>query len=95
MEKRPAVSAERLTTSSPKRGEEVVPSDEVEGKGPFETSVPDQQVVIKDEKAPKRATLRKLFGDLKESFNILIDRGIVMVYGVCFSISREEFPVWE
>ncbi|NDD63108.1 MAG: hypothetical protein EBZ36_03875 [Acidobacteria bacterium] len=62
---------------------------------PFATSVPDQQVVIKDQKVPIRANLKKLFGALDEKFNILMDRGIVMVYGIRSSVSREEFPVWE
>jgi len=93
MEKRPAVSAERLTTSSPKSGEEELASGEVEG--PFETSVPDQQVVIKDQKVPKRAALRKLFEALIECFNILMDRGMNMIYEISFPLSREEFPVWE
>ena len=95
MEKSPAVSADRLTTSSPKRDEVRAGSDEEDADRPFETSVPDQQVVIKDQKVIKRNAWRRCLGISFESLKHLMSRIIVTSYKVRFKVSKEVFPVWE
>jgi hypothetical protein len=95
IEKRPAVSAERLTTSSPKRDGVVLESVEDGVLSPFETSVPDQQVVIKDQKVMKREALRRCLGISLKNLKQLMSKGIIGLYKVRFTFSREDFSVWE
>jgi len=99
MEKRPAVSADRLTTSSPKRefwiesvseiwGEDVVAVDSF-------TDTPDQQLVINDQEvARKRAKTKEvLLLDLR--FKVIMGSGIGVIRCSIYSIFRHDFSVWE
>jgi hypothetical protein len=57
--------------------------------------VPDQQVVIKDQKVMKREALRRCLGISLKNLKQLMSKGIIGLYKVRFTISREDFSVWE
>jgi hypothetical protein len=79
IEKSPAVSAERLTTSSPKREDEGAESFAAGFEMLFETSVPDQQVVIKGQKVTKIDAARSLLLLLMLSFKCLMVKFMSMI----------------
>ena len=98
MEKRPAVSTDRLTTSSPKREfwiESVSDSSgEVVAVDSF-TDTPDQQLVINDQEvAKKRAKIREvLLPDLR--LKVIMGSGIGVINCSSYSIFRHDFSIWE
>ena len=98
MEKRPAVSTDRLTTSSPKRElwiESV--SDSWAGGVAVDslTATPDQQLVINDQEvAKKRAKIREvLLPDLR--LKVIMGSGIGVINCSSYSIFRHDFSIWE
>jgi hypothetical protein len=98
MEKRPAVSTDRLTTSSPKREfwiESVSDSSgEVVAVDSF-TDTPDQQLVINDQEvAKKRAKTKEvLLPDLR--LKVIIVSSIGVIVCAIYLIFRHDFSVWE
>ena len=98
MEKRPAVSADRLTTSSPKREFWIESLSEIWGEGVAVdslTATPDQQLVINDQEvAKKRAKIREV---LLLDLSLKVIMGSVIGLKNCFSfpIFRHDFSVWE
>ena len=99
MEKRPAVSTDRLTTSSPKRelwieslseiwGEDVVAVDSL-------TDTPDQQLVINDQEVTKkRAKIKEvLLPDLR--LKVIMGSAIGVINCSSYSIFRHDFSIWE
>lgn len=97
MEKRPAVSTDRLTTSSPKRDfwiESVSDDSEVVAVDSF-TATPDQQLVINDQEvAKKRAKTKEvLLPDLR--LKVIVVSGIGLINCWNFPILRHDFSVWE
>jgi len=98
MEKRPAVSTDRLTTSSPKRElwiESV--SDSWAGGVSVDsfTDTPDQQLVINDQEvAKKRAKIKEvLLRDLP--LKVIMDNVIGVINCSSYSIFRHDFSIWE
>ena len=62
MEKRPAVSTDRLTTSSPKRDFCIESVSDISGEGVAVdslTATPDQQLVINDQEVAKKRAKTK------------------------------------
>jgi hypothetical protein len=57
--------------------------------------VPDQQLVIKDQKVKKRQALKRCLDISSENLKRLMSRGIIGLYKVRFTLSREDFSVWE
>ena len=91
MEKRPAVSAERLTTSSPKRREE-----SETGAWPPESLivVPDQPVLKHGKIMTKPRSARRRFvscGFLKLIMGSVMGKSIFGFRNIC----KHEFSVWE
>jgi hypothetical protein len=98
MEKRPAVSADRLTTSSPKREFWIESLSEIWGEGVAVdslTATPDQQLVINDQEvAKKRAKIREvLLPDLR--LKVIMGSGIGVINCSSYSIFRHDFSIWE
>ncbi len=98
MEKRPAVSTDRLTTSSPKREfwiESVSESSGEEVAVDSFTATPDQQLVINDQEvAKKRAKTKEvLLPDLR--FKVIMDSGIDLINYSIYLVFRHDFSVWE
>ena len=98
MEKRPAVSTDRLTTSSPKREfwiESVSESWGEEVAVDSFTATPDQQLVINDQEvAKKRAKTKEvLLPDLR--FKVIMDSGIDLINYSIYLVFRHDFSVWE
>ena len=92
IEKRPAVSAERLTTSSPKRREE----PETGAWTPESLIVvPDQPVLVQGKVMTKaRRTVRRRFVSrvfLKLIMGSLMGNSILVFWKIC----KHEFSVWE
>lgn len=98
MEKRPAVSTDRLTTSSPKRDFWIESVSDISGEvvavDSF-TDTPDQQLVINDQEvAKKRAKTKEvLLPDLR--LKVIMVSGIDAVYCSFYPIFRHDFSVWE
>jgi len=98
MEKRPAVSADRLTTSSPKREFWIESVSEIWGEevavDSF-TATPDQQLVINDQEvAKKRAKIKEvLLPDLR--LKVIMDSGIDLINYSIYLVFRHDFSVWE
>jgi hypothetical protein len=91
MEKRPAVSAERLTTSSPKRWE-----NSEAGAWTLEslTVVPDQPVLNQGKIMTKPRSARRRF--VSFDFLKLIMGSVMRKSILCFgAICKHEFSVWE
>ena len=98
MEKRPAVSTDRLTTSSPKREFwiESVLDSWAEGVAVDSfTDTPDQQLVINDQEvAKKRAKTKEvLLPDLR--LKVIIVSIIEVIVCAIYLIFRHDFSVWE
>jgi len=98
MEKRPAVSTDRLTTSSPKRDFWIESVSDISGEvaavDSF-TATPDQQLVINDQEvAKKRAKIREV---LPPDLRLKVIMGSVIGVINCSSnpIFRHDFSVWE
>jgi len=98
MEKRPAVSADRLTTSSPKREFWIESVSEIwreEVAVDSFTATPDQQLVINDQEvAIKRAKKKEvLLPDLR--LKVIMGSSIDVVICAIYIIFRHDFSVWE
>ena len=98
MEKRPAVSTDRLTTSSPKREFWIESVSEIWGEDVAVdsfTDTPDQQLVINDQEvARKRARTKEvLLLDLR--FKVIMGSGIGAISCSIYPIFRHDFSVWE
>ena len=98
MEKRPAVSADRLTTSSPKREFWIESLSEIWGEGvgvDSLTATPDQQLVINDQEvAKKRAKIREvLHPDLR--LKVIMGSVIGVINCSSYPIFRHDFSIWE
>ena len=98
MEKRPAVSTDRLTTSSPKRDFWIESVSDISGEvvavDSF-TATPDQQLVINDQEvAKKRAKIREV---LRPDLRLKVIMGSVIGLKNCSncSIFRHDFSIWE
>lgn len=98
MEKRPAVSTDRLTMSSPKRDfwiESVSDiSEEGVGVDSF-TATPDQQLVINDQEVVKKRAKTKevLLPDLR--LKVIMVSGIDVINCSTQLIFRHDFSIWE
>ena len=98
MEKRPAVSTDRLTTSSPNREFwiESVSDSWAEGVAVDSfTDTPDQQLVINDQEvAKKRAKTKEvLLPDLR--LKVIMVSSIEVIVCAIYLIFRHDFSVWE
>ena len=98
MEKRPAVSTDRLTTSSPKRDFWIESVSDISGEvaavDSF-TATPDQQLVINDQEvAKKRAKIREVLPpDLR--LKVIMGSVIGVINCSSYSIFRHDFSIWE
>ena len=98
MEKRPAVSTDRLTTSSPKRDFWIESVSDISGEvaavDSF-TATPDQQLVTNDQEvAKKRAKIRKVLPpDLR--LKVIMGSVIGVINCSCHPIFRHDFSIWE
>ena len=98
MEKRPAVSTDRLTTSSPKREfwiESVSESWGEEVTVDSFTVTPDQQVVTNDQEVAKTRARNRKFLLPYLDFKVMLDRYINNMYGFYLIVFRHNFCVWE
>ena len=98
MEKRPAVSAERLTTSSPKREFWIESASDTWGEDvPFDsfTATPDQQLVINDQKVAKKRAKSSEFFDFELCLKLIMGKGIGVGSYLARYVSRHDFSVWE
>ena len=98
MEKRPAVSTDRLTTSSPKREFWIESVSDIWAGGVAVdsfTDTPDQQLVINDQEvAKKRAKTKEvLLPDLR--LKVIIVSSIEVIVCAIYLIFRHDFSVWE
>ena len=98
MEKRPAVSTDRLTTSSPKREFWIESVSDIWAEGVAVdsfTDTPDQQLVINDQEvAKKRAKTKEvLLPDLR--LKVIIVSIIEVIVCAIYLIFRHDFSVWE
>ena len=98
MEKRPAVSTDRLTTSSPKREFWIESVSDIWAGGVAVdsfTATPDQQLVINDQEvAKKRAKTKEvLLPDLR--LKVIIVSIIEVIVCAIYLIFRHDFSVWE
>ena len=98
MEKRPAVSTDRLTTSSPKRDFCIESVSDISGEGVAMdsfTATPDQQLVINDQEvAKKRAKTKEvLLPDLH--LKVIMVSGIGVIRCSIYFLFRHDFSVWE
>ena len=98
MEKRPAVSTDRLTTSSPKREFWIESVSDIWAEGVAVdsfTDTPDQQLVINDQEvAKKRAKTKEvLLPDLR--LKVIIVSSIEVIVCAFYLIFRHDFSVWE
>jgi len=98
MEKRPAVSTDKLTTSSPKREFWIESVSDIWAEGVAVdsfTDTPDQQLVINDQEvAKKRAkTKEALLPDLR--LKVIIVSIIEVIVCAIYLIFRHDFSVWE
>ena len=98
MEKRPAVSTDRLTTSSPKREFWIESVLDILGDGVAVdsfTATPDQQLVINDQEvAKKRAKIREVLRpDLR--LKVIMGSGIGLKNCSNCPIFRHDFSIWE
>jgi len=98
MEKRPAVSTDRLTTSSPKRELWIESVSDISGEvaavDSF-TATPDQQLVINDQEVTKkRAKIKEV---LLPDLCLKVIMGSVIGLKNCLScpIFRHDFSIWE
>jgi len=98
MEKRPAVSTDRLTTSSPKRDFWIESVSDISGEvaavDSF-TATPDQQLVINDQEVTKkRAKIKEV---LLPDLRLKVIMGSVIGLNNCLScpIFRHDFSIWE
>jgi len=102
MEKRPAVSTDRLTTSSPKRELWMESVLDIWGDGVAVevavdsfTATPDQQLVINDQEVTKkRAKIKEV---LLPDLRLKVIMGSVIGLNNCLScpIFRHDFSIWE
>ena len=98
IEKRPAVSADRLTTSSPKREFWIESVSEIWGEevavDSF-TATPDQQLVINDQEVAKKRAKNKevLLPYLR--LKLIVDSGIGVINFTDYFGFRHDFSVWE
>ena len=98
MEKRPAVSADRLTTSSPKREFWIESVSEIWGEEVAVesfTATPDQQLVINDQEVAKKRAKTKEVLLLDLRFKVIMGSGIGVIRCSIYSIFRHDFSVWE
>ena len=102
MEKRPAVSTDRLTTSSPKREFWIESVLDIWGDGVAVevavdsfTATPDQQLVINDQEvAKKRAKIREVLPpDLR--LKVIMGSVIGVINCSSYPIFRHDFSIWE
>ena len=98
MEKRPAVSTDRLTTSSPKRDFCIESVSDISGEGVAVdsfTATPDQQLVINDQEVTKKRAKTKevLLPDLR--LKVIMVSGIDVIICSSYPIFRHDFSVWE
>ena len=98
MEKSPAVSADRLTTSSPKREFWIESLSDIWGEDVAVdslTATPDQQLVINDQEvAKKRAKIKGvLLPDLR--LKVIMGSVIGVINCSCHPIFRHDFSIWE
>jgi len=98
MEKRPAVSTDKLTTSSPKREFWIESVSDIWAEGVAVdsfTDTPDQQLVINDQEvAKKRAKTKEV---LLPDLCLKVIMGSVIGLKNCLScpIFRHDFFIWE
>ena len=98
MEKRPAVSTDRLTTSSPKRELWMESVFDIWGDwvaADSFTATPDQQLVINDQEVTKkRAKIKEV---LLPDLRLKVIMGSVIGLKKCLScpIFRHDFSIWE
>ena len=98
MEKRPAVSTDRLTTSSPKREFWIESVSEIcveEGVVDSLTATPDQQLVINDQEVTKKRakTNEVLPPDLR--LKVIMGSSIDVIICAIYLIFRHDLSVWE
>ena len=98
MEKRPAVSTDRLTTSSPKRELWMESVLDIWGDGVAVdsfTATPDQQLVTNDQEVTKkRAKIKEvLLPDL--CLKVIMGSVIGLKYCLSCPIFRHDFSIWE
>ena len=98
IEKRPAVSADRLTTSSPKREfwiESVSVICVEEAVVDSLTATPDQQLVINDQEVTKKRakTNEVLPPDLR--LKVIMGSSIDVINCAIYLVFRHDFSVWE
>ena len=98
IEKRPAVSADRLTTSSPKREFWIESVSEIWGEDVAVdslTATPDQQLVINDQEVTKKRakTNEVLPPDLR--LKVIMGSSIDVIICAIYLIFRHDFSVWE
>jgi len=102
MEKRPAVSTDRLTTSTPKREFWIESVLDIWGDGVAVevavdsfTATPDQQLVINDQEvAKKRAKIREVLPpDLR--LKVIMGSVIGVINCSSYPIFRHDFSIWE
>ena len=98
MEKRPAVSTDRLTTSSPKRELWMESVLDIWGDGVEAdsfTATPDQQLVINDQEVTKkRAKIKEvLLPDLR--LKVIMGSAIGLKNCLSRPIFRHDFSIWE
>ena len=98
MEKRPAVSTDRLTTSSPKREFWIESVSDIWAEGVAVdslTATPDQQLVIHDQEVAKKRAKTKdvLRPDL--GLKVIMVSGIDVIICSIYLIFRHDFSVWE
>jgi len=98
IEKRPAVSADRLTTSSPKREFWIESVSEIcweEVALDSCTVTPDQQLVTKDQEVARKRlkTMEVLFPDLR--LKVIMGSVIGVILWSIYFVFRQDFSVWE
>ena len=98
MEKRPAVSTDRLTTSSPKRDfwiESVSEICEEEVAADSCRATPDQQLVINDQEVTRKKLKTKevLLPGLR--LKVIMGSGIDVIRCSIYFLFRHDFSVWE
>ena len=98
MEKRPAVSTDRLTTSSPKREFWIESVSDIWAEGVAVdsfTDTPDQQLVTNDQEVTKKRAKTKevLLPDLR--LKVIMVSSIEVIVGAIYLIFRHDFSVWE
>ena len=98
MEKRAAVSADRLTTSSPKREfciESVSEICEEEVAADSCKATPDQQLVINDQEVTRKKLKIKevLLPGLR--LKVIMGSGIGVIRCSIYFLFRHDFSVWE